>query len=109
MDRKINLAREFSVTPGPRYKFEGFDSAELFHEKIMSPMVNSLKEDDSITIDLDGTFGYGTSFLEEVFGGSVRRYGIEFAKNKLNYTSFEEPYLITDIEKYIEDAIEESK
>jgi hypothetical protein len=105
MDRTISIADQFSVTPGPRYKIEGPFSAELLHEQILSTIIPELiKANGSLTIILDGTFGYGTSFLEEVFGGAVRRYEGDFVTSKITIISEEEPYLIDDISGYIKDA-----
>ncbi|MBY0383257.1 MAG: STAS-like domain-containing protein [Xanthobacteraceae bacterium] len=38
-------------------------------------MSRALREHDSVTVDLDGTTGFGSSFLDEVFGGLVRNEG----------------------------------
>ena len=58
-------------------------------------------------VDLDGTIGYGTSWLEEVFGGLARKFGVKRVMDKLLFKSEEEPYLIEDILGYIEDADKE--
>ena len=57
-------------------------------------------------IDLDGTAGYGTSFLEEVFGGLVRieHLSYEDLKKHLKIKSDEEEELIEECWSYIEDA-----
>jgi len=36
---KINIARDFSPTPGPRYIHEGNNSGELFRKEILYPKV----------------------------------------------------------------------
>lgn len=64
----IKIAKEFSTTPGGRFKKTGPHSGEAFREKILE----ALKQNDIVTIILDGTEGYGSSFLEEAFGGLVR-------------------------------------
>jgi len=63
-----------------------------------------LDEKQSLTIDLDGTLGYGTSFLEEVFGGLAREFTIDEVLNHIKILSNEEEYLIDDIMEYIKDA-----
>lgn len=88
--------------PGPRYETIGPSSGEEF-KKLLS---KSLKGGDPLLIDLDGTLGYGSSFLEESFGGLVRE-GLEPSLiRKITFISEEEPELIEEIKKYIEDAID---
>lgn len=106
----ISIANDFSKTPGPREKIEGDFSGESFREEVLEPKFNeALKENRIIEINLDGTFGYGTSFLEEAFGGLIRKYKKEFLKINFQYISNEEPYLIDDIKTYINDALNELK
>jgi hypothetical protein len=108
MDKiKIKIARDFTPTPGPRYIKEGFHSGELFRDTILYPKFEeALKQGVKIEVDLDGTAGYGTSFLEETFGGLIREkhMDIEVIKKHLELISNEEDYLIEDIQHYLEDA-----
>jgi hypothetical protein len=56
-------------------KKEGQYSGEEFRNSVLQPKFEYAKNEGiKIKIDLDGTFGYGTSFLEEVFGGLARKY-----------------------------------
>jgi len=107
---KISIAIDFSKTPGPRYIREGSYSAELFSKNILDGrFVEALKDNKKIIIDLDGTLGYGTSFLEETFGGLARKYGAEKVTEKIEIISAEEPWLIDDIKGYIDDVKKQSK
>ena len=102
---KFSIAKEFSITPGPRYAVEGDHSGETFvNEFFERVFLDALEKKCKIIVNLDGTLGYGTSFLEEVFGGLTRKYGKERVLNTLDFVSNEEPYLIDDILEYIEDA-----
>lgn len=99
--------KDFSKTPGSRYWDEGTKahSGEEFREDFLEPIFKKvLQTCDTILINLDGTIGYGTSWLEEVFGGLARIYGKEKVLEKLNFQSFEEEYLIDDIIDYINNA-----
>lgn len=58
----INVDRDFSVYPGGRTREEGDASAEEFLELIKY----ALDKCNRVIIDLDGTRGYGSSFLNEV-------------------------------------------
>ena len=75
---KIDVATDFSMTPGPRFKRLGPHSGEEFREAIMRAL--SRHPDEEIEVFLDGTEGYGSSFLEEAFGGIVRHSGFPAAE-----------------------------
>ena len=69
---RIDIARDFSKTPGGRYRRDGEYSGEEFRDDILDPKLSVY---ELLIIDLDGPIGFTTSFLEEVFGGLVRKYG----------------------------------
>lgn len=105
MEYIIKLAEEFSITPGSRYPDEGNFSGQEFRENILIPKFKEAIESDSyLTVDLDGTLGYGTSFLEEVFGGLARVFSVNEVQKRIKIISTEEDYLIDDINEYIRDA-----
>jgi hypothetical protein len=107
MDNIILFVKSFSVTPGSRYKEEGkrAHSGEEFRESILEPQFElAEKSNAKIILNLDGTIGYGTSWLEEVFGGIARKYGKDRVLKTIELISNEEPYLIDDIKQYIKDA-----
>lgn len=103
----IKIKDDFSFTPGPRYIDEGNFSGEDFRIKILFPkMEKAIKENKTLVVDLDGTAGYGTSFLEESFGGLIRVNKLQFQDiiKYLEIVSEEEKYLEDDIFQYLEDA-----
>src|SRR5690242_3167734 len=106
-DLRLSVARDFSRTPGSRYDSEGDFSGETFRRAILLPRVEqALHERKQLLIDLDGTAGYGTSFLEEAFGGLVRENKIppQALRSVLRFKSTEEDYLVEDILGYIDEA-----
>lgn len=109
---KINIRRDFSPTPGPRYIHEGKFSGELFRKDILFPKVSEAVEKNiPFEVNLDGTAGYGTSFLEESFGGLIRIHNLSYEKilALMTLVSLEEDYLIDDVNEYLNDAYEEHK
>jgi len=98
----INIAKDFSDCPGARYYDDGDYSGQEFREKLLKPAFENSKK---ITIILDGTEGYATSFLEESFGGLAREYGSHEVLDKLEFISDEEPDLIVEIREYIQEAL----
>lgn len=101
----INIAQEYSKYPGGRFIKEGPFSGEDFRESLLKPKYMLAKQqNEKIKIILDGGYGYGSSFLEESFGGLVRKVG-KVEIDMFEIISEEEPQLISDIEKYITDEL----
>jgi len=58
---------------GPRFIRLGPYSGEEFRKKHLLPWLNTLEEGDVSVFDFEGTKMYSPSFLEESFGGSIRK------------------------------------
>ncbi|BCB61581.1 hypothetical protein HaloA020_22820 [Halomonas sp. A020] len=104
----INIAKDFSPFPAGRYVDEGPFSGEAFRNEHLMP---ALATGEDVKIIFDGGFGYGSSFLEESFGGLVRTglfKGQDILK-KMKFVSEEDPFLVSEIESYISDAMLEAK
>jgi hypothetical protein len=69
--KSINVAKDYSRFPAGRYRTDGPFSGERFREDILEP---ALHQADVIEIELDGVSGFGSSFLDEAFGGLVRAH-----------------------------------
>ena len=96
------IAKEYTEIPGPRLRIEGNYSGEDFRENILIPLVKQTKtENEKILIDLDGGYGYPTSFLEEAFGGLVRVLKDKQVIEIFEFKSDEEPALINEIKEYM--------
>jgi hypothetical protein len=65
----INVGRDFSRYPAGRYEKDGPHSGQAFREQLLVPALMSGGE---VRVELDDALGYGSSFLEEAFGGLVR-------------------------------------
>jgi hypothetical protein len=98
----VNIAKDFTRFPSGRFKKNGNTSGEAFRERFLE---SQIQKGEIITIELDGTIGYGSSFLEEAFGGLVRKLRLapDKIQEKINLIS-EDPSLIEEIKTYIEDA-----
>lgn len=108
----FSVARSFSRTPGPRYRDEGKNSGqELREDHLMGLLKTCQLSSHKLEINLDGTAGYATSFLEEAFGGLIRndKIKLETLNSMLTFVSTEEDYLIDDIWAYIQEADRESR
>ena len=73
MAMTYSISDEFSKTPGGRFKKHGPYSGEAFREDVLRDLLQrAIGSNDRQIIVLDGTAGYGSSFLEEAFGGLIR-------------------------------------
>ena len=61
--------------PGPRYREQGACSGEEFRDDVLIPRVReAAASGQALQVELeDSEFGYPIGWLEEVFGGLVRR------------------------------------
>lgn len=104
--KKILCIKDFSRFPGARYKKLGPGSGEAFRDDVLIPEIET---GDDFIINFDGVMGYGSSFLEEVFGGLIRK-GVNEAKvlNLIDsMISTEDDLLQEEIRSYVNDAIKE--
>lgn len=89
---QFSIAKDFTIYPGPRYKKQGEDSGQKFFEEILDGLMEkSISEGAILEINLDGTAGYASSFLDEAIGNLVKKYGKETIVSHLNIISELEP------------------
>ena len=92
MTTVISVARDFSPTPAGRFLDDGPFPGERFRDEILMPALTAAGN-GQVTVDLDGTAGFGSSFLEEAFGGLVRKgYTEKQLRNKLDIHSSRSSY-----------------
>lgn len=101
--RKISVAKDFSKVPLGRFPDDSPYNGTTFREDWLVP---ALKGGQSLEIDLDGAEGYGSSFLEESFGGLVRLHGFspDELLARIQFVSKEDPTLVDEIHQYIKEA-----
>jgi hypothetical protein len=101
----VKVATDFSRYPAGRFLKDGPFSGEAFRNKFLEP---KLLAGEVILVDLDGTRGYGSSFLEEAFGGLVRHgYDADRVLRLVQLQSKRES-LQQEIRGYIRDATRDS-
>ncbi|MDE2816791.1 MAG: STAS-like domain-containing protein [Chloroflexota bacterium] len=103
------IAEQFSRTPGGRFKRHGPYSGEQFRDEVLCDLLRQVMEaDDTLAIVLDGAAGYGSSFLEEAFGGLIRLglFDRDVLQKHLELQAFDplyETYRLS-ANRYMEDA-----
>lgn len=96
----INVGKDFSRYPVGRYLAEGNSNGQKFREEFLSPSLKAGR----VKVFMDDAFGYGSSFLEEAFGGLIRcGFDKKILKDNLFIVTDDES-LSREIWNYIEDA-----
>ncbi|WP_433693995.1 STAS-like domain-containing protein [Herbaspirillum seropedicae] len=103
MTTRINIAKQFYDAPVGRFPSDGDYNGQRFRDEFLVP---ALQNSEHVLVDMDGTDGYGSSFLEEAFGGLVRVRGFTAAdlRSKLSLKSDEDLSFIEEVWEYIETA-----
>lgn len=99
--KTIDISKQFSRYPAGRYTDDGPFSGEKFRDELLIPAFAS---GEKVKIILDGARGYGSSFLEEAFGGMVRKgFSANDILQRIIIVS-KDPTLSMEIKDYIENA-----
>lgn len=86
----ISVALDFSPSPAGRFERDGPYPGAVFRDTLLVP---ALQTHDQVVVELDGTAGMGSSFLEEAFGGLVRMGFSEIdLRNRLQIRSSRKSY-----------------
>ena len=93
----IKIADDYTTTPRG-----GFSGKEFLDKILLPKFKQALSERKKLLIDLDGTAGYATSFLEAAFGGLAKEYkNAKIVLGTLEFKSDDDPFLKDDITEYI--------
>jgi hypothetical protein len=100
---EIDLARDFSAHPYGRYDRHGPVNGSRFRREKLEP---PLRAGDDVLVDLDGTSGLSSSFLDEAFAGLVKSGVLtpnQFPK-RVRIKSLRDPTYLDDIMEYVNEA-----
>lgn len=104
----IKISRDFSETPGGRTAKEGEFSGEEFRDNYLEPAYERcVSIGERLVIDFDDCYGFGTSFLEEAFGGLVRKRREKGILNHLELIANDDEIIIRRITEFIKAAEKE--
>ena len=102
---KIKIATEYPQTPGGRFKDEGEFSGEDFRDTLLAPKFqDAISHGEKLVVDLDGGYGYATSFLDEAFGGLARATKDQRVMD-IELISDDEPRLVEKIHEYMKQGL----
>jgi hypothetical protein len=89
---KIVIAKDFATTPGARYRRDGKFSGEEFLEDLLLPKFEkAVTEGYILEIDLDGVWGYPSSFVSGSFGKLSVSKGADQVLKHIKFKSDENP------------------
>lgn len=99
----VNVGKQYSRFPAGRKKQSGPASGEGFRDDVLVPLLE--QHPDEIVVEFDDALGFGSSFLEEAFGGLVRVRGYS-ADDLLRIFKFvsEDLSLVDEVAFYITEA-----
>lgn len=85
---KISIATDFSDSPGARYREDGEYSGQAFLEDILLPAFDeAVTGGYKILLDLDGVWGYPSSFISGSFGKLSIEKGSELVLKHIEFKS----------------------
>lgn len=102
MRATIDIAKDFSDVPAGRFVSDGPYSGEAFRERHLR---QALTTGQKVIVTMDGSEGYGSSFLEEAFGGLVRNghFSPQELHDRMEIVS-EDQSLVDEVWRYIDTA-----
>ncbi|WP_041421861.1 STAS-like domain-containing protein [Shewanella sediminis] len=108
MKEVINVVSDYHPRPKWRYVKEGEGSGEEFREKCL---LQPLKDNKHVTINLTGYNRYGPSFISEAFGGLIREHNftLEFLREHISISHELLPTIVSMCWEEIEKASKEKK
>ena len=85
---KIVVWQDFSVNPGARYRTDGPFSGQQFLEEHLEPKFDkAVQENHILEIDLDGVWGYPSSFVSGSFGKLSLKHGADKVLEHIHFKS----------------------
>ncbi|MCU4494949.1 STAS-like domain-containing protein [Acinetobacter guillouiae] len=100
----IDIAEKFSDSPAGRYIDDGDFCGEIFLKDYLLPNIKKYKK---LVLDFTNVLGYGSSFLEEAFGGLVRETGMskDDFESRVEIKTANDPFLLSEINDYVDEEL----
>lgn len=94
----IIIAKDFTTTPGARYRRDGEFSGEQFLDEILlKKFEKAVAEKYILQIDLDKVWGYPSSFVSGSFGKLSISKGANLVLKHIHFKSDENPIRLEKI------------
>lgn len=91
--KTISVLEDFSEFPALRHCNISDESGEKFYHNVLNKAFKEAYEkNEKLTVNLDATAGYASSFLDEAFGNLVYDFTLDIVKSKIEIISEQEPH-----------------
>ncbi|MEO9021765.1 MAG: STAS-like domain-containing protein [Ginsengibacter sp.] len=91
--KTISVLDSFSEFPALRHCIISDKSGEEFYHRVLNKKFKEAYEkNEKLTVNLDATAGYASSFLDEAFGNLVYDFTLDVVKSKIEIISEQEPH-----------------
>ncbi len=99
--RLLSVAKDFSQFPAGRSVSDGPRSGEEFCDKHLVPALHACEH---VTVEMDGTMGYGSSWLEGAFARLVRHHRFTAAelRRRMTVQYVNDPSIEDEVWMYID-------
>lgn len=99
---KIVIAKDFSTTPGGRWRNLGPFSGQEFYDDVLLPRYEAaVAAEEKLHVYLDGARSYPYSFLDQSFGELARNKGIDIVKKVIVFHAIEKEWVIRYINQEV--------
>jgi hypothetical protein len=100
---KIVIATDFADDTGARYRKDGPNSGQQFLEDLLRPKFLEAKSSGGILlVDLDGAWGYASSFLSGSFGALASEFGRDVVRKYIALKSDEDAIALKNVNHEID-------
>lgn len=91
--KTISVLESFSEFPGLRHcNISDKSGEEFYHTVLNKEFKEQFEKGEHLTVNLDSTAGYASSFLDEAFGNLVFDFTLHNVKNYIKIISNQEPH-----------------
>ena len=99
----IVIAKDFTQATGARERADGPKSGQEFLETLLRPKFVEAKDVDGVLlVDMDGTWGYASSFVSGSFGSLAREFTAPVVHKHLELKSDEDSVLLEKVNAEID-------
>jgi len=89
---KISVLENFTEYPALRHcSISDYSGEEFYHKVLNDAFVKAYNSGAKLLVDLDGTAGYASSFLDEAFGNLIYDFSLKIVKGSVIIKSDQEP------------------
>ncbi|MCC7467196.1 MAG: STAS-like domain-containing protein [Saprospiraceae bacterium] len=91
--KRVSILDDFSEFPNLRHCNISDNSGEEFYHRVLNQAFKEAYEaNKKLSVNLDNTAGYASSFLDEAFGNLVYDFSLDIIESRIEIISDQEPH-----------------